>query len=105
MLDLSAPIYLYTANERGRKERQVWLCEWKSFVHAKAPQAGAFLVHASHVLAASHAAKKILRDELVRCRQFTFKVRLPDPKETAQLKAALHPAERVETGNREATHA
>lgn len=76
MFNLGKPLYLYEGVQPWRRDRRIWVCQWRSFVHAKPEQRGVFLVQASHVLETKQTAKKVLRDELVLCLAFNFQVRL-----------------------------
>jgi hypothetical protein len=88
MLDFSKPIQLYWSQTKRQLPFQDWVCEWESHVHAKPPREGIFLIKSRHFLDARQTAKKVLRDRLVLCRAFTFKIRPPTSLEQSQLTLA-----------------
>jgi len=87
MFDLSKPLHICRSPARRNYSRGFWVCEWDQPARVFRPATkGLFLVEAQHAIDARQAAKKFLRDELLKSLDFNFTIREPGFLERAQLK-------------------
>lgn len=74
MFNSSNPIRFYRGRN-SQKQFQLWVCQWRA--NFPAIERDKFFLEAGHILEAKQIAKKIVRDEILCSKEFTFKVRQP----------------------------